>query len=189
MPIRTAIAACMLMFTALTAQAQTQTTTSRLYLFNPDSNDIKNSVDGLEAAIKSRGGRAAKHMGLVPTTLPDKLEEPVTKPVNLGPFTMRLTQCGNAYGEVTVGSETDGGMLGSSGERFFGCVYVAKGGIRIALILEQSTRSSGSLMGSLLTGIRDSIRGDDQKFGRETFEKMTGLVREKYQVFWLSWWR
>lgn len=178
MHIRTAISACLLALTALAVQAQTQTTTSRLYLFNPDSNDIKNSVDGLVDAIKSRG-RPAKRLGLIPTTLPDKLGEPVASTVRFGPMTLRTTECGDAYGEISIGSSTDGGMLGSSGEKFFGCIYLAKNGIRLSLILEQSTSSSGSLMGSLLTGIRDGIRGDDQKFGRETFDKMTAQVREK----------
>lgn len=164
---------------SFSANAQTQTTTSRLYLFNPDSTDIKNSIEGLEEAIKTRTVRPSKKLGLVPNTLPDRPNEPSSKAFHMGPITVNMLDCGDAYGQIATSGTTDGGLLGSSGERFFGCAYLSKSGIRLAVILEQNTRSSSGLLGSLMTGIRDSIRGDDQKFGRESFDKMVAAIRQK----------
>jgi len=176
--IRTLVATCFCLFGAAGVQAQIQSTTSRMYLFNPNPADIKNSIDGLEAAISSRNVRPSKEVGLVPSQLPDQLGEPASKSVNFGLGSIRVLECGDSYGRVSSRSSSDGGLLGSSGENFFGCAYLSKQGITLAVILEQHITSSG-LFGSLLSGIRDSIRGNDQKFGREVFDKMAALVREK----------
>ena len=161
------------------ASASTEVTTSRLYLFNPDPADIKNSVDGLEAAIKTRGDlRPSKRTGFVPPELPDKLGEPESRPINMGPMTVNMLGCGNAYGQISSASSNNGG-LGSTSEQFIGCVHLSKHGIRISIVLESRISSSNGLMGSLLGGIRDSIRGNDQKFGQKTFDAMISKVREK----------
>lgn len=175
----TIVLAGVLALVAQSATAQTQTTTSRLFLFNPDPSDIKNSIDALEEAIKTRTNRPSKRTGLVPSTLPDKLGEPTNKSMKFGPMTVNVLECGDAYGQISSASNTQGGMLGSSGENFFGCMYVAKTGIRLSVILEQSTQSSNGLFGAVLGGIRDGIRGDDQKFGKQSFDKMVAAAREK----------
>jgi hypothetical protein len=123
--------------------------------------------------------RPTKRVGLVPSDLPEKIGEPVNKAIQFGPMTMNMTQCGDAYGQFSTGSTNSAGMMGGSGENFFGCVYLSKDGIRMAVVLEQFTQSSSGLFGAMIAGVRDAIRGDDQAFGKEVFDKMIAAVRTK----------
>lgn len=173
------IVAAVLSVFCLNATAQNQTTTSRIYLFNPDPKDVKNSIEALEASIKTRALRPAKKIGLVPSSLPLKPGEPVNKSFQVGPMAVNFLTCGDSYGEISTESSTSGGMMGSSGERFFGCMHLSQSGIRMSVILEQSTSSSSGLLGSLMTSIRDGIRGDDQNFGKQSFDKIVETVRQK----------
>jgi hypothetical protein len=169
----------LLLLAPCVVSAATEVTTSRLYLINPDPADIQNSLDGLEAAIKTRGDlRPSKKTSFVPAELPDKLGEPELRPINVGPMTVNLLGCGNSYGQIDTASSNNGG-LGTTSEHFIGCVHLSKRGIRISIVLESRMSTSDGLMGSLLGGIRDTIRGDDKKFGKKSFDAMISKVREK----------
>lgn len=161
------------------SNAESQATISRLDLFDPDPSDVKNALDGMEAAIKTRDLTPTIQVGLLPSDLPSKLGEPEMRPLQVGPMVVNLLTCGNAYAHVFTSSSTNGGLIGSSNDQFFGCMYVSKQGIRISLVIQQSMQSSGGVMGMLLGGIRNTVRGDDKEFGKKTFDDMAGKVREK----------
>lgn len=159
-----------------TAQAQTQTTTQRLYLFQPGTiADVSRAAEAAEAALASRG-RVAKRVGLLPGTLPDRPGEPVIRSTNYGPAIIRELSCDDAYAQITLGSST-GNMLGSSGERFNACVYPSKAGTRIALVIERSI--SGGIVGGAIVGfIRNAIQGDEKDGAKKLQDEMLMQVRK-----------
>ena len=160
------------------SQAQTQTTTFRVTIFNPNPADTKASVDGLEAAIATRG-RVSKRVGLLPSPLPDAMGQPTYKTFNFGPFTQRMLDCGGAYAEVSIASDTGANPLGGSGERFFGCLYLSKFGIRTSLVIERYVRSSGPIGGAIVGFLRKTVEGDDATWGKKIIDQMTAEVRNK----------
>lgn len=162
------------------AQAQTEVSVSRLYLINPNASDIKSSLDALEAAIKTRDIRPTKQVGLMPNEMPVKLGQLETQSLNLGFTSVKMLGCGaSAYAEFGSASGTNNGLLGNTSDRTFGCLYLSKNAIRIAVVIEQSMATSGGLMGSLLGGIKSSIRGDDAEYSKKAFDSMIKVVREK----------
>lgn len=170
----------LLLVAPLSAQAQSETTVSRLYLVNPDSADIKGSVEALEAAIKTRDFRPSKQIGLMPSELPDHPGEIESRPFNFGPASITLLSCGNsAYAQVGTATGTNAGLIGSSSERIFGCLYLSKRGIRMAMVIEQRSSSSGGLMGSLMSGIKSVARGNDADYTKKLFDAMLQEVRAK----------
>jgi hypothetical protein len=162
------------------AAAQSETSVSRLYLINPDSTDIKGSIDALEAAIRTRDYRPSKQIGLMPSELPDRLGEPESRPFNFGPVSVNMLGCGNsAYAQIGTANGTDGGLIGNTSERIFGCLYLSKRGIRMSVIIEQKSSSSGSLMGSLMAGIKSVITGNDAEYSKKIFDAMLKEVKGK----------
>ena len=165
---------------AIPAFAQSETSVSRIYLINPDASDVKGSLDATEAAFKTRDNKPSKQINFMPSELPDRLGEPEAKQVNMGPFSMNLLGCGNAtYAQFGTESGTNSSMLGNTNDRFFGCMYLSKRGIRIALVIEQKMASSGGLMGALLGGIKSGIRGSDSEYAKKSFDSMLAVIREK----------
>jgi len=170
----------LLLVAPLTAQAQSETTVSRLYLVNPDSTDIKGSVEALEAAIKTRDFRPSKQIGLMPSELPDHPGEIESRPFNFGPASITLLSCGNsAYAQIGTSTGTNAGLIGNTSERIFGCLYLSKRGIRMAMVIEQRSSTSGSLMGSLMSGIKNVARGNDVDYTKKLFDAMLQEVRVK----------
>lgn len=170
----------LLLVAPLTAQAQSETTVSRLYLVNPDSTDIKGSVEALEAAIKTRDFRPSKQIGLMPSELPDHPGEIESRPFNFGPASITLLSCGNsAYAQIGTATGTNAGLIGNTSERIFGCLYLSKRGIRMAMVIEQRSSSSGGLMGSLMSGIKSVARGNDADYTKKLFDAMLQEVRVK----------
>lgn len=158
------------------AHAQTQTTTQRLYLFQPGTiSDVSRAAEAAEAALASRG-RVAKRVGLLPGTLPDRPGEPTIRSTNYGPTIIREISCEDAFAQITLGSST-GNMLGSSGERFNACVYPSKTGTRIALVIERSV--SGGIVGGAIVGfIRNAIQGDEKDGAKKLQDEMLMQIRK-----------
>lgn len=165
---------------AFPAHAQTQTTTQRLYLFQPGTiADVSRAAEAAEAALASRG-RVAKRVGLLPGTLPDRPGEPTIRSTNYGPTILREINCDDAYALISLGSST-GNMLGSSGERFSACVYPSKAGTRIALVIERSV--SGGIVGGAIVGfIRNAIQGDEKDGAKKLQDEMLMQVRKTLPV-------
>lgn len=162
------------------AAAQSETSVSRLYLVNPDPADIKGSIDALDAAIKTRDFRPSKQIGLMPSELPDRLGEPESRSLNFGPVSMNVLGCGNsAYAQIGTSNSSNGGIIGNSSERIFGCMYLSKRGIRMSVIIEQKSASNGSLMGSLMAGIKSVTKGDDAEYSKKIFDAMLKEVKAK----------
>lgn len=161
---------------AASAHAQTQTTTQRLYLFQPGTvADVATAAQAAETALSSRG-RVAKRVGLLPGTLPDRPGEPTMRSTNYGPAVIREISCDDAYAQITLGSQT-GNMLGSSGERFNACVYPSKAGTRIALVIERSV--SGGIVGGAIVGfIRNAIQGDEKDGAKKLQDEMLAQVKK-----------
>ena len=159
---------------------QSEITVSRLYLVNPDALDVKNSINALEAAFKSRDLSPSKQIGLMPSELPDRPSLPESRPFNFGPVSMNVLGCGNSsYAQFGTANATNGGLIGNSSERIFGCIYLSKRGIRMSVIIEQKTSSSGSLMASLMSGIKKATRGNDADYSKKVFDSMLKEVRDK----------
>lgn len=173
---RLIVAAAMLPAATLVS-AQSQTTTSRVYFFNPHPAEIQASLQGLEEALSARK-RVQKQVNLVPTVLPDRLGEPVSKMMQFGPASLPVQDCGDAYATISLVSDTDGGILGGTGERIFGCMYLSKAGIRTAIVMEQYTRSS-TLFGGLVSAIRKGTLGDDPEFGKKVFGEFATKIRAR----------
>ncbi len=168
------------MLVPLAALAQSEVSVSRLYLVNPDQADISNTIDALEAAIKTRDYRPTKQIGLMPSELPDKPGEPESRPINIGPVSINMLSCGNAaYAQFGTSSGTSNGALGDTSDRTFGCLFLSKRGLRMAIVLEQKSSTSTGLMGSLLGGIKSTVRGSDKDYAQKAFDNMLKAVREK----------
>lgn len=175
-----ALLASSLLLVPVISVAQSETSVSRLYLINPNSSDIKGSLDALETAIKTRDYRPSKQINLLPSELPDRLGEPASQTMSFGPVSMSFVGCGNsAYAQIGTANSSDGGLIGNSSERIFGCMYLSKRGIRLSMIIEQKTASNGSLMGSLMAGIKNVTRGDDAEYSKKIFDAMLKEVKAK----------
>ncbi|MEW6563744.1 MAG: hypothetical protein AB1400_11070 [Pseudomonadota bacterium] len=169
-----------LLFAPTLAQATYESNVSRIYFFNPDPTDISNSMDALEAAMKTRSYNPAKQVGLLPTDLPEKLGEPQNKAINFGPAAVNMLSCGtDAYVQYSTNSTTNAGIIGNTNDRFFGCMYVSKKGIRLAVVFEQSSSTNGSLMGMMMGGIKKVARGNDNEYAKKSFDEIIAKVREK----------
>jgi hypothetical protein len=173
-----AISLAVLALASSVAQAQTtQSTSYRVYLFHPNPEGTKASIEALEAAIGSRG-RVSKDIGLLPTKLADKPGEPAYKTVSFGPATFRNLVCEDAYAQVKLASDTGAQLLGSTGERFFGCAYPSKAGTRLTLVIERYIRGN-TIGGSLVGFIRNSIEGDDVEWGKKITGEMIAAVQRR----------
>lgn len=173
-----ALSLAVLVLTSSVVQAQaTQSTSYRVYLFHPNPEGTKASIEALEAAIGSRG-RVSKDIGLLPTKLADKPGEPVYKTVSFGPATFRNLVCDDAYAQVRLASDTSAQLLGSSGERFFGCAYPSKAGTRLTLVIERYVRGN-SIGGAVVGFIRNSIQGDDVEWGKKITGEMISAVQRR----------
>ena len=173
-----ALSLVVLVLASSLVQAQTtQITSYRIYLFHPNPQDTKASIEALEAAIGSRG-RVSKDIGLLPTKLADTPGEPVYKNVSFGPATFRNLVCDDAYAQVRLASDTSAQLLGSSGERFFGCAYPSKAGTRLTLVIERYV-SGNSIGGALVGFIRNSIQGDDMEWGKKITGEMISAVQSR----------
>lgn len=161
------------------AYGEAEMTVSRLYLINPDPNDVSNSIDAIEAAVKTMDISPSRQVGLMPSVLPDKPGEIENQQMHFGPMTFNVRGCGGAsYAQVGTQSSF-GNALGSQSDITFGCLYLSKDAIRMAIVFEQKSASGNSLTGWISSGIKHAVRGNDKEYANKIFNKMIDAVREK----------
>ncbi len=172
--------ACVAGLCAGQAHAQQQSTTYRLNFFHEGAtaSEAQIAVEAVEAVVGERG-RTQKQVGLFPDELPVTPGSPSYKAVNVGPFSQQLLQCGGAFAQVSYAKDTGANPLGGSGERYTGCVFVSKAGIRSSIVIERYTRADGSLFGGIIGGIRGAIQGDDAQWGDKTVARFTEIYKQR----------
>jgi hypothetical protein len=170
---------CGLLGTGL-AQAQQQTVTYRLNFFHERSSpeESKIATDAVEAIIGDRGRRPQKQVGMYPDALPAIPGAATPRSVNIGPFTQQIMKCDDAYAQLSFATDTGSNPLGGSGEKYIGCVFVSKAGIRSSIVIERYTRAGGSLFGAIIGGIRNTIQGDDVEWGEKTVAHFVELYKQ-----------
>lgn len=160
------------------AYGESQMSVSRLYLIDPDPNDINNSIDALEAAVKVMDIKPSKQIGLMPENLSDKPGEIEVKQVSMGPMTFNIRGCGNSYAQLGTQSGY-GNSLGINSNSTFGCLYLSKSAIRMAVVFEQKQSSGDSISGWIAGGIKSAVLGSDKDYAKKIFEKMITAAKEK----------
>ncbi len=163
---------------AIAVHAQTQSVTYRIDFFHDDATpaQARAAADAVEAVIGEKD-RPQKQVGLYPETLPVTPGAPSFKTVNLGPFSQRVLNCDGAYAQFNWSKDISANALGGNGEKYTGCVFVSQAGIRSSIIIERYTRSSGSILGGIVGGIRNAIQGDDSQWGDKVVERFTGIYK------------
>lgn len=161
------------------AFAEGEMSVSRLYLIDPDPNDVSNSLEALEAAVKIMDVKPSKQVGLMPSDLPDRPGEIANQQMHFGPMTVNLRSCGDAsYAQVGTQSNY-GNALGSQSDLTFGCIYLSKNAIRMAIVFEQKSSSSNGISAWIAGSIRSAVRGDDKDYAKKNFDKMIDVVRQR----------
>lgn len=169
-----AVMAC-LAFSVGNVQAQTQTVTYRMYLFDPDPSRTQQALQAVEQTLSSLG-RLEKTVGLLPTPLPATPGAPSFKTVQMGPFSQRVLDCDNAYARLHRFVDSSN-PLGFTTESYTGCVYPTLGGTRIAVVFNRSTGGRGFL-GDLVKGIAKTVEGDDAERARKNTSEMLASLRK-----------
>jgi hypothetical protein len=91
----------------------------------------------------------------------------------------QVLQCNGAYAQFAWVKDTGANPIGGSGERYTGCVFVSQAGIRSSIIIERYTRSTGSILGGIVGGIRNAIQGDDADWGDKTVARFTEMYKQR----------
>lgn len=162
------------------ATAQQQATTYRLNFFHEAATaaEAQLAVEAVEAVVGERG-RTQKQVGLFPEDPPAVPGNPAYKAINVGAFSQQLLQCSGAFAQIGFSKDTGANALGGSGERYTGCVFVSKAGIRSSIVIERYTRAGGSLLGGIIGGIRNAMQGDDAEWGDKTVARFTEIYKQR----------
>lgn len=162
------------------AMAQQQATTYRLNFFHEAATaaEAQLAVEALEAVVGERG-RTQKQVGLFPDDPPAVPGSPAYKAINVGAFSQQLLQCSGAFAQIGFSKDTGANALGGSGERYTGCVFISKAGIRSSIVIERYTRAGGSLLGGIIGGIRNAMQGDDAEWGDKTVARFTEIYKQR----------
>ena len=165
---------------ACSVHAQVQTVTYRLDFFHETAShsEAKLASDAVEAIIGEKD-RPQKQVGLYPDSLPVTPGAPAYRSVNMGLINQQLLQCNDAFAQFTWSKDTGSNPIGGSGERYTGCVFISQAGIRSSIIIERYTRTGGSILGGLISGIRNAIQGDDAEWGDKVVERFTGIYKAR----------
>jgi hypothetical protein len=163
-----------------TAAAQQQSVTYRLNFIHPTAgtSEARIAADAVEAIIGERG-RPQKQIGMYPDSPPVSPGAPAFRTINFGPVSQQVLQCSGAYAQFVWIKDSGANPIGGSGERYTGCVFVSKLGIRSSIVIERYTRSSGSLLGGIVGGIRNAIEGDDAQWGHKTVSRFTEIYKQR----------
>lgn len=162
------------------AFAQQQSVTYRINFFHPTAStaEARVAVDAVEAIIGERG-RPQKQVGMYPDSPLSSPGAPTFRTINFGPVSQQVLQCNGAYAQLAWAKDTGANPIGGSGERYTGCVFVSQVGIRSSIIIERYTRSSGSILGGIVGGIRNAIQGDDADWGEKTVARFTEIYKQR----------
>ena len=162
------------------AGAQQQSVTYRLNFFHPTAGiaEARIAADAVEAIIGERS-RPQKQIGMYPDSPPASPGAPAFRSVNFGPLSQQILQCNGAYAQFAWIKDSGANPIGGSGERYTGCVFISKVGIRSSIIIERYTRSSGSILGGIVGGIRNAIEGDDAQWGNKTVARFTEIYKQR----------
>jgi hypothetical protein len=161
--------------TITAVQAQTQTVTYRMYLFDPSPARIPQVVQAVDETLSSLG-RIEKSVGLLPTPLPTAPGAPAFKTIQFGPVSQKLLDCDNAYARMHIRAESSVPM-GFNIETYTGCVYPTLAGTRIALVFNRSIGGRG-IFGDIVKGITKSINGDDAARSKKITSDMLASLRK-----------
>ncbi len=162
------------------AQAQQQSVSYRLNLFHEASTpeEAKLAAELDEAVIGDRI-RPQKLIGMYPDELAPTPASPSYKSVGVGPISQQVLRCDGAYAQFNAAKDTGSNPLGGSGERYTGCVFVSKAGIRSAIVIERYTRADGSIFGGIIGGISNAMQGDDAEWGEKAVNKILEAYKQR----------
>ena len=167
--------AASLVAASLAAQAQTQSVTWRLVVFDPDPSRAPLAVQAVTQALEAFG-RVGKNVGLLPSPLPDLPGKPAYKMFQMGPFIQRVMTCDEAYARVDNGS-TAGTRLGTVSESYVGCVFPSAVGTRMVLTFERA-KSGDSIGGAILNMMAKTIQGSDEERARKLSDGVLANMRK-----------
>lgn len=164
-----------LLVTGLAAQAQTQSVTWRLVVFDPDPARAPQAVQAVSQALDAFG-RTAKSVGLLPSPLPQQPGSPSFKVFRMGPYSQRVMTCDDAYARIDNGS-TAGNRLGGVSESYMGCVFPSAAGTRMVLTFERA-KSGNSIGGAIVNMMAKTIQGTDEERARKVSGEVLASMRQ-----------
>lgn len=160
---------------SLAAQAQTQTVTWRVVVFDPDPNRVQLTVQAVTEALEAFG-RVSKNVGLLPSPLPELPGKPGYKTFQMGPYSQRIMTCDDAYARIDNGS-TLGNQIGVISETYAGCVFPSAAGTRVVFTFERA-KSGASLSGAILNLMAKTIQGSDEERARKLSDGVLANMRK-----------